>query len=98
MDSLIRNCEYYEVPYPDDIAIFSLAWHDPLKDVFDRLRSAKLHIKSSKCQFAQAFVMYLGHLVGQSLRTPGELKVQAIKDFLIPTNKTQVKSFLGLAG
>ncbi|GFX39040.1 retrovirus-related Pol polyprotein from transposon 297 [Trichonephila clavipes] len=34
-------------------------------------------------------VKYLGHLVGQGLRTPGELKVQVIKDFPIPTNKTQ---------
>ncbi|GFW78412.1 hypothetical protein TNCV_1379581 [Trichonephila clavipes] len=52
-------------PYLDDIAIFSLAWDDHLKhlkDVFDRLRSAKLHIKPSKCHFAQAYVKYLGHL------------------------------------
>ncbi|GFW81692.1 retrovirus-related Pol polyprotein from transposon 17.6 [Trichonephila clavipes] len=65
-------------------------------DVFDRLRSAKLHIKPSKCQFAQAYVKYLGHLVGQGLRTPGELKVQVIKDFPIPA-KTQVRAFLGLS-
>ncbi|GFV36297.1 retrovirus-related Pol polyprotein from transposon 17.6 [Trichonephila clavipes] len=54
--------------------------------------------KPSKCQFAQAYVKYLGHLVGQGLRTPGELKVQVIKDFPIPTNKTQVGAFLGLSG
>ncbi|GFX78065.1 retrovirus-related Pol polyprotein from transposon 17.6 [Trichonephila clavipes] len=92
MAKLLRNCEDFAVPYLDDIAIFSLAWDDHLKhlkDVFDRLRSAKLHIKPSKCQFAQAYVKYLGHLVGQGLRTPGELKVQVIKDFPIPTNKTQ---------
>ncbi|GFU20057.1 retrovirus-related Pol polyprotein from transposon 17.6 [Trichonephila clavipes] len=77
------------------------AWDDHLKhlkDVFDRLRFAKLHIKPSKCQFAQAYVKYLGHLVGQGLRTPGDLKVQVIKDFPIPTNKTQVRAFLGLSG
>ncbi|GFW47162.1 retrovirus-related Pol polyprotein from transposon 17.6 [Trichonephila clavipes] len=92
MANLLRNCEDFAVPYLDDIAIFSLAWDDHLKhlkDVFDRLRSAKLYIKPSKCQFVQAYVKYLGHLVGQGLRTPGELKVQVIKDFPIPTNKTQ---------
>ncbi|GFW90455.1 retrovirus-related Pol polyprotein from transposon 17.6 [Trichonephila clavipes] len=92
MANLLKNCENFAVPYLDDIAIFSLAWDDHLKhlkDVFDRLRSAKLHIKPSKCQFAQAYAKYFGHLVGQGLRTPGELKVQVIKDFLIPTNKTQ---------
>ncbi|GFX12736.1 retrovirus-related Pol polyprotein from transposon 17.6 [Trichonephila clavipes] len=92
MTNLLRNCEDFAVLYLDDIAIFSLAWDDHLKhlkDVFDRLRSARLHIKPSKYQFAQAYVKYLGHLVGQGLRTPGELKVQVIKDFPIPTNKTQ---------
>ncbi|GFX45974.1 retrovirus-related Pol polyprotein from transposon 297 [Trichonephila clavipes] len=101
MANLLRNCEDFAVPYLDDIAIFSLAWDDHLKhlkDVFDRLRSAKLHIKPSKCQFAEAYVKYLGHLVGQGLRTPGELKVQVIKEFPIPTNKTQVRAFLGLSG
>ncbi|GFS69129.1 hypothetical protein TNCV_4009901 [Trichonephila clavipes] len=51
MANLLRNCEDFTVPYLDDIAIFSLAWDDHLKhlkDVFDRLRSAKLHIKPSK--------------------------------------------------
>ncbi|GFS53733.1 retrovirus-related Pol polyprotein from transposon 17.6 [Trichonephila clavipes] len=79
MANLLRNSEDFAVPYLDDIAIFSLAWDDHLKhlkDVFDRLRSAKLHIKSSNCQFAQACVKYLGHLVGQGLITPEELKVQ----------------------
>ncbi|GFT05794.1 retrovirus-related Pol polyprotein from transposon 17.6 [Trichonephila clavipes] len=101
MANLLRNCEDFAVPYLDDKAIFSLAWNDylkHLKDVFDRLRSAKLHIKPSKCQFAQAYVKYLEHLVGQGLRTPGELKVQVIKDFPIPTNKTHVRAFLGLSG
>ncbi|GFY41659.1 retrovirus-related Pol polyprotein from transposon 297 [Trichonephila inaurata madagascariensis] len=98
MANLLRNCEDYSVPYLDDIAIFSLAWDNHLKDVFDRLRSAKLHIKPLKCQFSQAYVKYLGHLVSQGLRTPGELKVQVIKDFPISTNKTQVRAFLGLAG
>ncbi|GFX61377.1 hypothetical protein TNCV_4894211 [Trichonephila clavipes] len=72
MANLLRNCEDFPVPYLDDVAIFSLAWDDHLKhlkDVFDYLRSAKLHIKPSKCQFAQAYVKYLGHLVVQGLRT-----------------------------
>ncbi|GFW66643.1 transposon Ty3-I Gag-Pol polyprotein [Trichonephila clavipes] len=44
MANLLRNCEDFAVPYLDDIAIFSLTWDDHLKhlkDVFDRLRSAK---------------------------------------------------------
>ncbi|GBM39216.1 Retrovirus-related Pol polyprotein from transposon 17.6 [Araneus ventricosus] len=99
--SLLRNCEDYAIPYLDDVAIFSQSWEDHLRhleDILDRLRSAKLHIKLSKCQFAQAYVKYLGHLVGQGLRQPAELKVQTIKDFTTSTTKTQVRAFLGLAG
>ncbi|GBL72889.1 Retrovirus-related Pol polyprotein from transposon 17.6 [Araneus ventricosus] len=101
MASLLRNCEDYAVPYLDDVAIFSQSWKDHLRhleDIVDRLSTAKLHIKLPKCQFAQAYVKYLGHLVGQGLRQPEELKVQAIKDFPTPTTKTQVRAFLGLAG
>ncbi|GBN31284.1 Retrovirus-related Pol polyprotein from transposon 17.6 [Araneus ventricosus] len=98
MASLLRNCEDYAVPYLDDVAIFSQSWKDHLRhleDILDRLSSAKLHIKLSKWQFAQAYVKYLGHLV---LRQPAELKAQAIKDFPTPTTKTQVRASLGLGG
>ncbi|GFY58059.1 transposon Ty3-I Gag-Pol polyprotein [Trichonephila inaurata madagascariensis] len=46
---------------------------------------------------AQRYAAFVTNF-GQGLRTPGELKVQVIKDFPIPTNKTQVRAFLGLAG
>ncbi|GFU01964.1 retrovirus-related Pol polyprotein from transposon 297 [Trichonephila clavipes] len=101
MANLLKKFEDHAVPYLDDVAILSLTWDDHLKhmkDVFDRLSSAKLHIKPSKCQFAQAYVKYLGHLVGQELRRPAELKVQAIIEFSTPTTKTQVREFLGLVG
>ncbi|GFT52564.1 hypothetical protein TNCV_4267051 [Trichonephila clavipes] len=77
MVNLLRNCEDYAVPYLDDIAIFSLVWDDHVKhleDVFDCLCSAKLHIKPSKCQFAQAYVKYFGHLVDQGLRNTWRIK------------------------
>ncbi|GFR29644.1 retrovirus-related Pol polyprotein from transposon 297 [Trichonephila clavata] len=100
MASILKDYEEYAVLYLDDVAIFSQTWEDHLKhldDIFLRLSNAKLHTKASKCQFAQAYIKYLGHLVGQGLRTPGELKVEVIKDFPIPANKTQVRTFLGLA-
>ncbi|GFU68654.1 hypothetical protein TNCV_308691 [Trichonephila clavipes] len=68
MANLLNNCEDYSVSYLDDVAVFSLDWEDSLKHqkgVLDHLRSAKLHIKPSKCQFAPAYVKYLEHLVGQ---------------------------------
>ncbi|GFX70439.1 retrovirus-related Pol polyprotein from transposon 17.6 [Trichonephila clavipes] len=92
MANLLRNCEDFAVPYLDDIAIFSLAWDDHLKhlkDVFDRLRSAKLHIKPSKCQFAQAYVKYLGHLVRlkNTWRIKGSVIAAPLTDLLKGRNR-----------
>ncbi|KAG8186462.1 hypothetical protein JTE90_009221 [Oedothorax gibbosus] len=101
MASLLRDCEEFAVPYLDDVAIFSNTWEDHVKhleEIFVKMKTAKLHLKPSKCQFAREHVKYLGHIVGQGQRKPGELKIQAVKEFPRPQNKTQIRSFLGLAG
>ncbi|GFT67492.1 retrovirus-related Pol polyprotein from transposon 17.6 [Trichonephila clavipes] len=41
---------------------------------------------------------FLGHIVGQGFRTPSEIKVQAVLEFLTPRTKTQIRAFLGIAG
>ncbi|GFV34877.1 retrovirus-related Pol polyprotein from transposon 297 [Trichonephila clavipes] len=64
----------------------------------ERIKRAKLTIKPSKCKFAQKNVKFLGHIVGQSFRTPSEIKVQAVLEFPTPRTKTQIRAFLGLAG
>ncbi|KAM7312087.1 uncharacterized protein ISCGN_008992 [Ixodes scapularis] len=101
MDRILRGAESYALPYLDDIAIFSTTWADHmnhLSDVFERLRSAGLTAKPSKCQLARGEVRYLGHIVGQGLRRPDELKVEAVRDFPRPEKKTGIRAFLGLTG
>ena len=41
---------------------------------------------------------YLGHVVTNEGVKPDPYKIQAIKEFPFPKNKTDVKSFLGLTG
>ena len=66
--------------------------------VLDRLRSAKLTAKPSKCLIGYGSIECLGHnIVDQTVR-PQEDKIQAIKDATLPQTKRQMKSFLGLAG
>ncbi|GFT29831.1 retrovirus-related Pol polyprotein from transposon 17.6 [Trichonephila clavipes] len=60
--------------------------------------AASLTIKLSKCKFAQQEIQYLGHVVGRGKCSPTELKIEAIQNFPIPTTKTQIRAFLGLAG
>jgi hypothetical protein len=48
--------------------------------------------------FLKAELSYLGHVVTSEGVKPDPQKVKAIKEFSIPKNTTDVKSFLGLAG
>lgn len=41
---------------------------------------------------------YLGHIVGNNEVRPDPSKVLAVKEFPIPTSKSQVRAFLGLTG
>lgn len=41
---------------------------------------------------------YLGYLIGRGNIKPQERKVHVVRDWPVPRTKTQVKSFLGLAG
>ena len=85
----------------DDLWIFTETWKDhmtSLRQVLDRLRSAKLTAKPSKCMIGYDSIKCLGHnIVGQTVR-PQEDKIQAIRDAPRPSTKRQIKSFLGLAG
>ena len=87
--------------FVDDMWIFTETWRDhmmSLRQVLDRLRSAKLAAKPSKCMIGYDSIECLGHnIVGQTVR-PQEDKIQAIRDAPRPSTKRQIKSFLGLAG
>ena len=87
--------------FVDDMWIFTETWKDhktSLRQVLDRLRSAKLTAKPSKCMIGYDSIECLGHnIVGQTVR-PQEDKIQGIRDAPRPTTKRQIKSFLGLAG
>ena len=69
-----------------------------LRQVLDRLRSAKLTAKPSKCFIGYSSIEILGHnIVGQTVE-PQKYKIQAIREAAQPQTKRQMKSFLGLAG
>ena len=64
----------------------------------DRLRSAKLTAKPSKCLIGYGSIECLGHYIVDQMVRPQEDKIQAIRDATWPQTKRQMKSFLGLAG
>ena len=82
--------------FVDDMWIFTetLEAHmTSLRQVLDRLRSAKLTVKPSKCFIGYSSIECLGHnIVDQTVR-PQEDKILAIKEATRPQTKRQMKSF-----
>jgi hypothetical protein len=73
--------------------------HDEhLHMVLQCLRENKLYGKLSKCSFYQSNIHYLGHVISDEGIDVDPTKVEAIMEFLVPTNVPEVRSFMGLAG
>ena len=86
--------------YLDDIIVFSNSVDQMIKRltiVFQRLRTAGLKLKPSKCHLFQREVEYLGYKVSEQGVQTSDDKVKAIREWPTPTNVTEVRSFLGLA-
>jgi hypothetical protein len=87
--------------YLDDIVIFgeTLQVHsEKLREVLGRMRKHNLKLQPDKCEFLKKEVSYLGHIITSSGVKPDERKVEAVKNFPVPTTTQKLKSFLGLAG
>ena len=87
--------------YLDDIIVFSSTWEEHLsrlREVFERLRHAKLKLGGAKCTFTAKEVSYLGHRVTEEGLLPDPSLLAAIRDIPPPKTATEVRSFLGLAG
>ncbi|GIY01559.1 hypothetical protein CDAR_456991 [Caerostris darwini] len=87
--------------YIYDIIIASKTFEEHmnrLEIVFKRLQSANLKVKPSKCSFLQHEITYLGHTVREGQVLPDGKNLDSIRKSLPPTNRKQVRSFLGLTG
>lgn len=91
--------DVFVLAYLDDILIYSQTIEEHvthLRAVLLKLRETKLFAKLSKCEFASNSVEYLGHVVSARGISPEEAKIQAIREWPTPKNKTDVQAFLGL--
>ena len=69
-----------------------------MHNVFECLRKAGLTVKPRKCQFAMKQCKYLVHIVGTGVVQPEPGKIDAVRSFVVPRTKTDVRAFLGLTG
>lgn len=69
---------------------------DTLHEVFKRLKNYGLKIKKEKCTFFADSVTYLGFVIDKDGVHTCPKKVEAIKNVKVPTNVSELRSFLGL--
>ena len=101
MDKVLQGAADHAVAFIDDVAVYSETWEDHLQhsaDTLDRFREAGLTAKPGKCKLGMCHTTYLGHQVGGGLVKPEMTKVEAVREYPRPENKTQVRAFLGLTG
>ena len=65
--------------------------------VFSRLKEFNLKIKPKKCHFFQHSVVFLGYVLSADGISANPKKVDAVKNWPVPTSAKELHSFLGLA-
>ncbi|GBL78306.1 Sphingomyelin phosphodiesterase [Araneus ventricosus] len=100
MDEILKDF-FYTNCYIDDLFIRANTKEECIKRteiVMDRLNSYNVKINLSKCEFFKDCIQILGHRKDSSGVHPLDDKCNAIYQTSIPTNATELKSYLGLLG
>ena len=82
----------------DDIVVYekSLADHDEIRQVFDRIRESNLRLKPEKCEFLRKEFSYMRHVISEKAVLPYKTKKKATGEFPTPQTVKKLKHFLGL--
>ena len=99
MDLVLCGLSYETcMVYLDDIIVFSKDFDthlSRLQEVFDRLHAANLKLHPDKCLLRRR-VAFIGHVVSENGIEMQSDKIDAVKEWPIPRNIHEVRSFLGL--
>ena len=68
-----------------------------MRIVLEILREKRLYAKFYKCEFWLDSVSFLGHVVSKDGVMVDPSKIETVKNWVRPTNVTEVRSFVGLA-
>ena len=102
MEKVLKGLQWKQcLVYIDDIIVFGSTFTetlDHLKQVFQRLRQAKLTCKPRKCELFRKKVAFLGHIVSKDGLECDPKKIEAVSNWPVPRTAKDIRSFLGLAG
>jgi len=93
--------DQFVIVFVDDILIYSpdVKQHEEhLRTVLEILRRERLFAKFSKCDFWLEQVAFLGHVVSKDGIKVDPGKVEVVLNWKAPTNVSEIRSFVGLAG
>jgi hypothetical protein len=91
----------FVVVFIDDILVFSKTKQEHvehLRLVLQKFREHKLYAKWSRCEFWLKEASFPGHVVSNGGITVDPSKVKEVLDWKLPTNVSEIHSFLGLVG
>jgi hypothetical protein len=83
--------------YLDNILIFtnSMEEHHRITGlVLDRMHEHKLYLRLEKCKFEQTRIEYLGVIISHNKVEMDPVKIVGVADWLTPSNKKEVQSFV----
>lgn len=98
IDEVTRGLDFVYC-YLDDVLVFSSSASEHerhLREVFENFKNYGIQVNTAKCVLGVREVTFLGYSISESGTKPLESKVQAIKDFPIPTTIRQLRAFLGM--
>ena len=100
MERVLRGISWSEcLVYLDDILVFGPDFGTKLarlEKVLDRLGEAGLKLKAKKCQLFQEEIPFLGHIVSAAGIGADPTKCQQVRDWPVPRDLHEVRSFVGL--
>ena len=99
IDSVIDGLDGV-VKSTDDFLVFGKdkAEHDKrLQTLLERLKANHVTLNKEKCEFSKSDVEFIGHRVSDNGVKPLSSRVQAISEYKVPNNVTELWRFLEMA-
>lgn len=101
MNNLLKVIRNNSAVYLDDVLIYAPTIEELLailEKVLQLFRKEGLTLNLAKCSFLLTSINFLGFEIGNGHVQPGMEKLQAVRNFAVPTTVHQVRQFLGLTG